>query len=400
MAIAVTGEGVGRCVACLALLVVIGGCGDRGVSTVHAGADALESIRDLPVGPPLATFASDSRAGVQLSSVRAAALLSTGGAVLVDSKSSEVVEYAPDGSVRRVLGRRGDGPGEFRTPRDVVVLPGDTVVVYDARNGRLTTFPPGQPEPRVSTLPPTLFSRPPRDVWRLPGGALVTYEGDIRSSEPIRRGSEGDLVGPEAIIRRVDVEAGTADILHSGTVADEIVQVGTMYLAPAFGRSTYVDVSGDVTAVALPTGFTVRLYVGAELRLVASFPEAERALQRAEVAALRDSLRTLAAEAGQPFIGAPMFEQDLLPELRPDFSDLVVGPSGRALIREFAPLERESTAWWLLTPDGDFVGRVRLAPGSRVLQIQGERLLLLRRDSLDVPRVELHRVDWSLLERG
>ena len=400
MVIAVASEGGSGWVACLALLVAIGGCGDRGASTTRGAADAFAVVRELPVGPPLATFASDTRAKVELSSVRAAALLSTGGAVLIDSKSSEVVEYAPDGSVRRVLGRRGDGPGEFRTPRNVVVLPGDTVVVYDARNGRLTTFPPGQPEPRVSTLPPSLFPRPPRDVWRLPGGGLVTYEGDIRSSEPIKRGSEGDLVGPEAIVRRVDVEAGTVDTLHSGTVADDIVQVGTMYLAPAFGRSTYVDVSGDVTAVALPTGFTVRLYAGAELQRVASLPEAERPLQRAEVVALRDSLKMLAAEAGQPFIGAPMFEQDLLPELRPDFSDLAVGPSGRALIREFAPLRREANTWWLLTPEGEFDGRVRLAPRSRVLQLQGDRLLLLRRDSLDVPRVELHVVDWSLLEGG
>jgi hypothetical protein len=219
-------------------------------------------------------------------------------------------------------------------------------------------------------------------------------------SNTIKRGSEGSLVGPEAIIRRVDIEAGTADTLHSGTVADETVQVGSMYLAPAFGRSTYVDVSGNVTAIALPTGFAIRIFSGSRLQRVASFPEAERPLQREEVVGLRDSLRMLAVKAGQPFIAGPMFEPALLPELRPDFSDIVVDPSGRALVREFAPLRREADTWWLLTPNGEFEARVRFPPRSRVLQLQGDRLLLLRRDSLDVPCVELRVVDWNLLERG
>ena len=394
------GGGVVARVYRLAMPIVLAACGGAGRAEADSASEVPQAIYDLALDHPTAVFGSDRQASFELASVRTAALLSTRGAVLVDGKSSEVVEYAADGTVRGILGRRGEGPGEFIAPYALSVLPGDTVVVYDARNGRLTSYPPDRASPQIWSLPDTLFSRPPRQAWRLPGGELVTFEGDIRNSAPIKSGREGSLVGAEAVIRWIDPGAGVQDTLQSGIVADESILVGSMYLAPAFGRATYVDVSGPFTAVALPTGFEVRTFRRNDERAEASMPEAERTLAQGEVSAMRDSLRALAAEAGQPFMAGPMFADDLLPAIRPSFSDVVVGPDGRVLLREFAPLGRHANTWWILAPEGEFKGRLRLPADATILEIGSDYLLVLRRDDLDIPRVELHDVAWSTLGGG
>ena len=50
---------------------------------------------------------------------------------LLDTYSMRVVVVDPEGGFGGVIGRPGDGPGEFRFPRSLAVMPGGTVVVGD-----------------------------------------------------------------------------------------------------------------------------------------------------------------------------------------------------------------------------------------------------------------------------
>ena len=116
-------------------------------------------------------------AGCSVISVALATRLASridGGVVLIDRQSASLIEYAPDGTVRRTLGRKGEGPGEFVAPSDLVVLPGDRVSVYDPRTARLTTFAPGDSAPEIRTLSAPSSGQLPRSVWPLPGGAMST----------------------------------------------------------------------------------------------------------------------------------------------------------------------------------------------------------------------------------
>lgn len=55
--------------------------------------------------------------------------------------ASGIVQFAPDGSQRRVIGREGEGPGEYRTVAGGGVLPGDSLVAFiDSNRGRLLIF--------------------------------------------------------------------------------------------------------------------------------------------------------------------------------------------------------------------------------------------------------------------
>ena len=54
-----------------------------------------------------------------------------GNLYLLDIYSSRVVVVDPEGGFARVIGRPGDGPGEFTFPRSLAVMPDGTVVVGD-----------------------------------------------------------------------------------------------------------------------------------------------------------------------------------------------------------------------------------------------------------------------------
>ena len=67
-----------------------------------------------------------------------AARLSDGRAVVLDEFTLKW--FDAKGALLRVSGRRGPGPSEFRTTRDLCVLRGDTVMVMESYGGRISLW--------------------------------------------------------------------------------------------------------------------------------------------------------------------------------------------------------------------------------------------------------------------
>jgi hypothetical protein len=371
------------------------GCGSE-----EPGTGAPEQTFSLDLTEPVGVFASDADRDVHLSSIGGGALLSTGGVVVLDRQSRQVVEYSADGAIVRVLGGEGNGPGEFSSPRGLSVLPGDTVVVYDPRNRRLSLYAPGEVDPELQPLDQGVFSRPPTRLWRLPDGWSLSEETSIRDVEIIRSGSEADVMGTKLLVKRVGPRGDRIDTLVSGAVGSETVRVGAMQLMAAFGHRTLVAVAGGLVAIAPAYEASVRVYRGTAVEWEAELAGGSELLGDREVAQLRDSLRQLAADQGAPFTAEVLFSPELQPERRPAFEELRLDSEGRVLLREFEPLLRESRRWWVVEPGQGFVGRIVLPEGTDILQVEGDQLLVARRDSLDVPRVELHELDWGRLAEG
>ncbi|MDZ7780539.1 MAG: 6-bladed beta-propeller [Gemmatimonadota bacterium] len=386
------------------LSLVLGSCNaspgqdERTTGVILTSSDSIwPEVVEMPLETPERVYPSDVASGVQLSRVTEARLLSDEGIVLVDRDRSQLIMYDSVGQVQHVLGGPGAGPGEFRLLSSLSVLPSDTVVVYDSSNRRITRFSPPYYEASTQPLPDGLFGTTPVSVWQLPDGSWMTYESDLDAYEVLARSPEADLVGTKAVLLRAAPETYETDTLVADLIGSEGIRVGNMFLTPAFGRSTDIDVLGHTVAIAMPDGFEVRVFDGARLRHIASMPDAQSPLSRAEVRDLRDSTRAAAAEAGQAFIGRPMFTPELQPEMRPSFAHIVTSKAGRSLLREFAPPGRRAESWWLLQPNGRFEGKLRLPVDATVLEVGPSHLLALRRDSLDIPRVELHKVAWDSL---
>jgi hypothetical protein len=60
------------------------------------------------------------------------------GRIVLGDQAQRLLVFDTDGSHLRTLGRRGEGPGEFTNIAWIQRLPGDTLLVFDARLGRLS----------------------------------------------------------------------------------------------------------------------------------------------------------------------------------------------------------------------------------------------------------------------
>lgn len=80
----------------------------------------------------------------------------TGELIVVDEREAQVRLYGEDGSLRTVIGRRGEGPGEFTYPVSASRTEDNRIVVGDI--SRITVFSPeGGFESSVGNIPMTLL---------------------------------------------------------------------------------------------------------------------------------------------------------------------------------------------------------------------------------------------------
>ena len=86
----------------------------------------------------------------------------------------QIVEFGPDGRLAGVIGRGGQGPGEFVQVHTLIPGPGDTLFAPDMRQGRITTFGPDRALTGTFPMP---FGIP----------ALVMPDGSLLVSAQIRR---------------------------------------------------------------------------------------------------------------------------------------------------------------------------------------------------------------------
>ncbi|MCX5757458.1 MAG: NHL repeat-containing protein [Candidatus Hydrogenedentes bacterium] len=79
----------------------------------------------------------------QLRGAHGIAIDNSGDVIVVDSRSSHVYRYTPDGKFLGEIGLGpGDGNGQFKSPRDAAVRVGGKIYVADGANNRIQVFGP------------------------------------------------------------------------------------------------------------------------------------------------------------------------------------------------------------------------------------------------------------------
>jgi hypothetical protein len=118
----------------------------------------------------------------------------------------EVLIFDSTGSMVHRLGRTGRGPGEYLAIQQILVTPGDSLLVVDPRNIRLTVISPAGDIVRMARIPP---GRPYRVIPQADGSIIVQsrirtaasiglpihhvgVEGEVLSSFGSRRGYRAD----------------------------------------------------------------------------------------------------------------------------------------------------------------------------------------------------------------
>jgi hypothetical protein len=389
-----------------ALIVVAGatvGCGgaQAGPAAVErdsAGVRIVESpalLADRPLWtvaaePTLEIGLLEGAEAYQLSQVQSARRLSDGRIVIANGGTHDLRFFDATGTHVTSAGREGEGPGEFKGLGLVVVMPGDTLAVYDWNLRRVSFFGPGG-----GFLRSVGFDYPagfPIPLGRFGDGAWLCSRGFTFSP-----GNDGSEIVRDTVPFLV--------FEPSGTLRDSI--------GPFPGTEFYVRSSGhNAFASSLPFGRTTeaavigdRFYAGHTERYEiirytpAGATELIVRLDRAPVTVTPDDLARYKAErleeADATFRQqtARNLEEMPYPGTFPAFADLMVDSDGHLWALDFSRPGDDRRHWVVFAADGRALGTVETPPGLRVLEIGRDYVLGVWQDDLDVEHVRLYQLD-------
>lgn len=315
---------------------------------------------------------------------------SRGRIIVLDAMAKAYHVFGPDGAHLFSVGRPGNGPGEFSDPFQLLVLPGDSVLVPDVGTARASVFAPD-------------------------GSLARTFAVDFLDLAARRWGvaDDGTLFARRA--------AATADAIvrldPRGAVVDTVVYLESPYqVSETEGRLALL--APVPVWAALPGGgvahghshryrITVAEPTG-EVRRVFTLPVGPTPFSESQRDAVRAGFRDLAAKQGLP---EAMVDQVLATfsfwhEL-PLIADLLPGPDGTYLVqRAAAPRNMRydrlnvyrtdwlrGDTWDVFDADGRYLGELRLPSGVQLFAAKGDFLYGIRPDEFDVPSIVRYRVD-------
>lgn len=407
-----------RNVALMALVVLVIGCdsaqGDVALTTVRdsAGITIVDNVFpdsaaiawwSIEPAPVLDIGGADVDEAYALHQVRDAKRLADGRIVVANGSASDIRFYSGDGVHLLTSGRAGDGPGEFRYPMSLALLPGqaglpgeagDSIAVFDLRAGRVSVFDPNGTFVRDVPVP-TLDEARARVVGTLGDGTFVGTASAAFGGEPVEGMTQVDMSviawtapdstrtltsmpGPQ---RYINVTENSAGRIQS-------IEIYVPRFSPAaivaLGNDAIVTGNQDVPQLALydATGALRRLIrTGAAVQPVT--PEhieawVERRLQDVDPA---DRAAVRQREADLPH-GATV----------PVFNDIVLDPHGNIWIQDYDDRISPAGAWSIHDPEGRIIARIRLPAGLVVHDIGDDYILGVENDDLDIQHVRMYRL--------
>ena len=157
--------------------------------------------------------------------------------LLAEPREGRVHAYDTAGMLRRVIGRAGEGPGEFRVPISARSTRDDGVVVADAMLSRLTFFPPGDGgEPEVVRSPLELVLGA-QDL----GDGRYLLSGRVMSDDPPRllHVWNRDTGEVERSFMPIGVAGESRGYAASYTSVDAVLEGDTIWAVRALSDTLY-----------------------------------------------------------------------------------------------------------------------------------------------------------------
>jgi len=328
------------------------------------------------------------------------ARLTDGTIVVANGGTHELRYYGTDGSLRRSVGRKGGGPGEFQILSSAVILPGDSVLVFDPMNRRSSLFDPA--------------GRHVRDVAAAEPGSVVpsAVVGRLRDGSYVAR-SPIMRIGPAMLERKPGPTRDSVWVMHLDSAGVPFDSVGPF---PGLRSDVVmVEIGGRSLPLPIPIPFSPmvhvatgpdRVYVGVSdtyeiqaysldrrLATVIRRRHEPQRVTETEAAEARSQFSQGVEDQSNPFVTQyqEAFARIALPETRPAYRDMLVDRDGNLWVAESrAPGDEGRRSWSVFGPDGRWLGDVAMPPGLRVSEIGTDYVLGRSRDDLEVERVLLY----------
>ncbi|MEM7415226.1 MAG: hypothetical protein AAF389_07005 [Gemmatimonadota bacterium] len=380
-----------------------GACGSGDAADGDVGSTGDEAA-GTALGAPTASFPEDFGA------ILAVRELSDGTVLVPDPLGGVLFQVDMDAGTREQIGAEGQGPEEYRQPDAVWTLPGDSTLLVDLGNGRMTALTPdlsfGETSPMSAGDPRTGM------IIAIPQG--VDDEGRVYSrsiSMSMGPGNESPDSGAVLRVTRGSLAVDTAAMFKlqdrivetSGGPNNQNVSVRPVFLSPedAWGvapdgavvmaRSSdysieWHAVDGAVTK-GQPTPYDV-VQLGTDEKL-----EFLRARSTSGggigISVTMDNNQSMQMSFGRGGAGRTQNEENpddyTWPEVKPPFYSerIPVDPMSRAWVRRHVEAGEPST-YDLFDRSGDRVATYLLPHGERVIGFGAGTLYVVVADEFDL----------------
>ena len=368
-----------------------------GVTIVENGAlDLSKSLLATPE-PTVQIGVVEGAEEYQLFRVSDIKRLSDGAIAVANGGSRELRIYEEDGTHRATAGGAGRGPSEFRYPRSLVILPGDTVQVQDFMD-RVYFVPDGS-FLRRDTGDQQAFAA----VWEAAGGRSEggQWVADGSFFAPVYHWDEsppkaGPLFRPAMTLVRVSADLSVVDTLGDfGGIRQQYVDVGgqrgASAIVPPFSTNTSWAIgSADGTIVVGDNASPQfdRFHPDGTHSIVRWTAEAEP-ITGAEVEAWKDQQRSAEWTQGQlPELERGWSAMDV-PDTKAFYGRVVAGSDGSVWVSPVDYLA-DPTALLVFDPEGRFSGTVEIAGRFAVYDSGPGWMVGLLRDESDVEYIQMY----------
>ena len=362
-----------------------------GVQIVENAAGAVAAVPfRLSAQPVLELSGDDAEPLFRVTGVRQ---LSDGRVVVANGGTSQLRWYAANGSLQRTIGAKGGGPGEFLALTWMAVLPGDSVLTYDARNRRYSVFSADGDFARSYAPSSELLPRP---VGLAADGDVLVSLSSIGGSGPPPNGLVADtvrlaLLAPDGAMRADSLArvAGDETFIDVSPTGINILRLpfAQRLMVAADSAGFWVARHGpfELARYALDGRLlcTVRL-AGVERRATSALVDAEIARTTGTIPS--DGMRQRTADGLRALP---------VPENLPTVSRLLTDPAGRVWSQDFVAAGDSAATWRVFEPDGRYAGAVRMPARLLVQEIRGDRVLGVYRDEDDVEQVRVYALQPS-----
>ena len=323
-----------------------------------------------------------------------AARLSDGSVAVLDGSSGEIRVFGETGEHLRSMGRRGEGPGEFRGPWLFWVLPGDTLWASDYTPWRFNVFSVDgafdrSVQPRdfslwVGVRGGVLDGGTSINVTQAPPGAGGSASGAAVNFLVIAHGPDGTVLD-------------TLETLPGGSLVSLPDSDWGGFLPPLFDPSSLVAAGSSTIAMTTAREPEVRLLdEELQLRHLVRWSEPDREVTDSHVKAYREEyIDQFGGPGSQGWsAGNDAYVSDRRPvaELFPTASDLTIGRDGRIWLKRYER-PREEASWMAFNANGDFSCHFRPVPELTPFECGADYLLGLQRDGLGVERVVMYELE-------
>jgi hypothetical protein len=365
-------------------------------------------LRRIDTRPDIAIGVTSGDPAYEFGEITSAVLMSDGRIVVADAQAAELKVYDSTGRHLRTVGRSGSGPGEYRRISALYRTRGDTLLVADPQNRRITRLSPSLETLSTIMLQGIPWVRPPNSTGGQPlrGYVVLQVKGVFDNGSLLATSARGGAPTPEVTnvsrdtlgLRLVNPAAGTTDSVGS-VVAGQWFQFfpgdgSFTFGQPPWGHVESLAVARDRYYYGTAERFEIeeRSPDGRLVRLI-------RVCEQPNVIDARRINELIERYLGELPPEAVRSQEAALrgiphPAVGPSYLRLLVDQADRLWVQHYtAP--GTSEVWRVLDREGRWLGSVQLPDGISLLDAANDHIVGRHTDELDVETIRTFRFERS-----